>query len=360
MTRTPLEMAWFLDDPRGALAHARGGTPVVELEFGAAAVMTHERVRALLADGRLRGNLPEFLRTFGVSSGPFYEWMTIAPLNREGAEHERWRKVMARTFTPRSVERLRPFLQAAAHELIDGFAAPGSCEFMAEFADLYPSLGLCELIGVPQEDRERFRGWANTIGLGFSPLVAQHIGAVDAALTELLAYAGELAAVRRTTPRDDLITRIAHAARQDGWSDAEVEGTIALLVFAGHETTKNQLGSMLALVAERPDVWDGLAAGTLTAAAAVEEVLRYHGAATFVGRRVIEPVPVDGEHLAPGEDVYLSLWSANRDETGLPAARGVLPGTERRPTPPRVRTRRPPLHRAPRSRASSSRKRSRR
>ena len=314
MTRTRFEMAELLADPHGALCRARGGTPVVQLELGAGGIMTHARVRGLLADGRLRGNLPEFLRTFGVSSGPFYDWLTISALNREDAAHQCWRKLVARTFTPRSVERLRPFLRTAAHALIDGFAARGGCEIVAEFADLYPSLGLSELIGVPPRDRERFRGWANTIGLGFGPLVAQHIDAVDAALTELLAYAGELAALRRTAPRDDLITRIAYAAQQGGWSDAEVEGTIALLVFAGHETTKNQLGSTIAIVAEHPHVWDALAAGTLTAAAVVEEALRRRGTVTFLGRRVTEPVALDGEMLAAGEEVYLSLWSANRDE----------------------------------------------
>jgi cytochrome P450 len=96
--------------------------------------------------------------------------MSISPLNRDGADHVRWRQLMSKAFTPRSVERLRPFLKDAAHELIDGFADHDCAEFMAEFADAYPSLGLSELIGVPTEDRERFRGWANAIGLGFSPI----------------------------------------------------------------------------------------------------------------------------------------------------------------------------------------------
>src|SRR5207247_4216489 len=133
---------------------------------------------------------------------------------------------------------LRPFLRRAAHELIDGFAPRGRCEFMAEFADAYPSLGLCELIGVPTDDRDRFRGWANTIGLGFSPLVAMHIAAVDDALERLLAYTAALAAARRTEPRDDLVTRIAQGGAEDGWTDFEVSGAIAGLVSAGHETAK--------------------------------------------------------------------------------------------------------------------------
>ena len=125
---------------------------------------------------------------------------------------------------------------------------------MGEFADAYPSLGLCELIGVPLEDRDRFRDWANTIGLGFSPAsLAERIRDIDEALTSSSPTRATLAARRRAEPRDDLVTRIAQAAAEDGgWTDFEVRGFIAGLVFAGHETTKNQLGWMVAVLAERP------------------------------------------------------------------------------------------------------------
>jgi hypothetical protein len=263
----------------------------------------------------------------GVTSGPFYEWMSLSPLNRDGADHVRWRQLMSKAFTPRSVERLRPFLHDAAHQLIDGFAARGSAEFMAEFADAYPSLGLSELIGVPTEDRERFRLWANTIGLGFSPVtMATRLPEIDEALTRLLEYTGALATKRRADPHDDLVTRIAKAADEEGgWSDSEVRGFIAGLVFAGHETTKNQLGWMVALLADRPDVWDAVASGDLTAVEVVEEVMRLRGAATHVGRTVAEPVELDGERLEPGTQVLFSLSSANRDEAAFSRPEALAP-----------------------------------
>lgn len=331
MARHRFELEQFLADPFGSLREAREAGPVVDLALGGTGIMTHERVRELLADGRLRANFPDFLRVCGVTSGPFYEWMALSPLNRDGKDHQRWRALMSRTFTPRSVERLRPFLRAAAHELIDAFAGRGACEFMGEFADAYPSLGLCELIGVPKEDRDRFRGWANTIGLGFSPLVGQHITQVDEALTQLLTYTGELAARRRAAPRDDLVTRIAQAAEEDAWTESEIRGAIAGLVFAGHETTKNQLGWMVAVLAERPDVWDAVADGSLAAADVVEEVLRYRGAVTGVGRTVVEPVAVEGERLEPGEQLFLSVWSANHDETVYPRPESLDPPSNANP-----------------------------
>lgn len=320
MARMQLRIDDLVNDQLRSLARARAEGPVVDFEPGGVAVVSREEVRALLADSRLRTNFPEFLRSVGVSSGPFYEWIVSSPLNRDGADHLQWRAFMSRTFTPQNVERLRPFLCRTAHELIDAFADRGQCEFVADFADPYPSLGLCELIGVPAEDRDRFRGWANTIALGFSFLVAADIDKVDAALMQLLDYAAELAAARRMDPRDDLVTRIAQAAGEGGWSDDEVTGFIAGLTFAGHETTRNQLGSTIAALAEHADLWDAVAAGSASAADVVEETLRFHPAVGDTSRTVAvaEPVEVGGHRLEAGTQVYLSIRSANRDEVAYP------------------------------------------
>ena len=326
MSRPRIDTADLISDPFRTLADARRQGWLMDADGGAVAVVTHEQVRELLADPRLRASFPNFLRRLGIDSGPFFEWMALSPLNRDGAEHVRWRTLVSRTFTPRSVERLRPFLRAAAHELIDGFAPRGACDFVAEFADAFPSLGLCELIGVPAEDRDRFRAWANTIGLGFGAMtIATRIGEVDAALTELLAYTGELAARRRVEPRDDLVTRMAQAGDEAGWSDDEIHGSIAGLVFAGHETTKNQLGWTVAVLSEQPAIWDAVASGKLAARDVVEEVLRYRSAATSIGRTAAEPIDHAGEHIPAGATVFLSLWSADHDANAYPRPDALAP-----------------------------------
>ena len=327
MARGRIELSDVMADPLATFARARKQGWLADAENGAVGVVTRDRVRELLADPRFHENFVDFMETFGVTSGAFYEWMKLSPLNRDGAEHLRWRGLMSRVFTPRNVETLRPFLRTAAHELIDAFVDNGQTEFMAAFADAYPSLGLCELIGVPSEDRDRFRGWANTIGLGFSPItMAMRIGEIDAALTHLLDYTGELAVRRRAEPRDDLVSRIAKAASEEGgWTDAEVAGAIAGLVFAGHETTKNQLGWMVSVLSERPDVWGAVATGALTPEEVVEEVMRFRGAVTTVGRTVGEAADVGGEHFEPGTRMFFSLWSANRDETAYAKADVIAP-----------------------------------
>jgi cytochrome P450 len=329
MSRPRLELAEVLTDPFGTLKRIRGAGWIADSDFSVG-VLTYDAVRDLLTNPSLQANFPQFLRSFGVSSGPFYEWMAMSPLNRDGQDHVRWRSLMSRTFTPRRVEQIRPFLVTAAHELIDAFAPRGRCEFMGEFADAYPSLGLCELIGVPKEDRDRFRGWANTIGLGFNPVVlAARIQEVDAALVALVDYTGALAEKRRADPRDDLVTKIAQAAQEDGWSVDETRGAIAGLVFAGHETTKNQLGWMIAVLADHPDVWDAVAAGDTAPADVIEELMRFRSAVSGVGRTVAQPVERDGERLEPGTNVFLSLWSADADEAAFPKAETFAPAANR-------------------------------
>lgn len=325
MARAAIDFPALLQDPFGTLKRAREAGWLADLTM-ATGVMKYDDVRELLSDPRLRANFTDFLHTFGITSGPFYEWMAMSPLNRDGDDHLRWRSVLSRAFTPRRVEQIRPFLRDAAHELIDAFAARGTCEFVGEFADAYPSLGLCELIGVPSEDRERFRGWANTIGLGFSPMqLLERIGEVDAALEQLLAYAGELSKARLTDPRDDLVTRIAQAGREEEWSDEMIRGAIAGLVFAGHETTKNQLGWMMAVLSEHPSVWDGVANGALRAQEVVEEILRYRSTVTGIGRTVAEPIERHGERLEPGTQLFLSIWSADHDSAAFARPDDVEP-----------------------------------
>ncbi|HJQ82862.1 MAG TPA: cytochrome P450 [Candidatus Binatia bacterium] len=318
MARPRFELPEFVADPFGTLERARATGWLADLDISPG-VLTYAAVRELLTDRRLRASFPDFLHLVGVTSGPFYDWMAMSPLNQDGPEHQRWRALMFRAFTPRSVDRVRPFLRDLAGTLIDEFAPRGSCEFMAEFADPFPSLGLCELIGVPTADRDRFREWSNTIGLGFNLLeIPVRLAEIEAALLQLLAYTRELAARRRVEPRDDLVTRIAQAAREDGWTEDQAAGFIAGLVFAGHETTKNQLGWMVGILAGHDDIWDGVAAGTLAADDVVEEVLRHRSAVTGVGRRVAEPIERDGERLESGTQLFFSLWSADHDEAAFP------------------------------------------
>jgi cytochrome P450 len=290
MSSSDIPLADLLSDPDRTLEVAREAGPCVHTEMGPLMVR-HAAVRELAQSDKVRPSFTQMLEGFGVSSGPFYDWMRRSPLDMEGDEHRAWRALMAKTFTPRSVERLRRFLGEQAERLVDSMLPAGRCDFVRAFARQLPSLGLCELIGVPPDDRLRFSDWADIIGLGFNPgVLAAEIGRVDAALLQLLAYTDELIAARRAEPRDDLVSRLSAAADQQGGLDPElVRASIAGLVFAGHETTKNQLGWMIVLLSKAPAEWDRVAIEPERARDVVEEVLRLRSTATLIGRLVLAP-----------------------------------------------------------------------
>ena len=307
-------------EPDSVLAELRARGPVAQLETGPLVVGYHE-ARAFLQDTSTQPNIQEALELFGVSSGPFYEWLSRSPLNMDGETHRRWRRQVMRAFTPNVVDRLRPAVRAEAERLIAAFADESQCEFVGQFARPLPSLGLCELIGVPLQDRARFGSWADVIGLGFNPmLMAERVSEVDAAIGELLSYCSQLVTLRRNSAEDDLVSRLARAAAEDGADEGQIIDTLAGLVFAGHETTKNQLGWMILLLAERPDQWAAVAQDPSQAAPLIEEVMRLRSAATVVSRSCPQPLTIGEHELPQNSSVLCSLWSANRDERAFPAA----------------------------------------
>ena len=320
MVRSTLSLADLLANPDATLKAAREAGVMVDTEFGPY-VVRHAAVREVGQNEALRPSFSRVLTQFGVTSGPFFEWMSLSPLDMDGPQHRVWRALMARTFTPRSVERLRPFLREEAARLVDAMLPLGGCDFVQAFARKLPAAGLCELIGVPVADRERFAGWADTIGLGFNVVVLPtRIADIDAALVQLLAYSDELIAARRAEPRDDLVTRIAQAVDEEaGMAEPMIRSSLAGLVFAGHETTKNQLGWMVAVLAsEAPDEWERVAAEPERARDVIEEVLRFRSTATGFSRIALQDVELQGERIAKDSTVIASIWSANRDPAEFP------------------------------------------
>src|SRR5262245_56743423 len=124
------------------------------------AILRYDEVATLLRDRRLKQGGVETIAAQGVTQGPFADWMRRMMLNVEGETHARLRRLVSQAFTPRAVEALRPVMRAVTHELIDRFAASGTCEFMEDFADPYPSRIICELLGIPRDRFDQFHGWA--------------------------------------------------------------------------------------------------------------------------------------------------------------------------------------------------------
>lgn len=314
----PMTLAEMVADPVGTIERAHRRGTVIPIEMGEM-IIGHEALRASLSDPNLSTSFTDFLRQMGVSSGTFFDWMASSPLDMDGEDHRNWRRLMTKTFTPRSVEKLRPYLKMESEALTEVLAQNRECEFVDAFARKLPALGLCELIGVPKEDRERFSKWADAVGLGFNlMLVGQRIGEIDAALDELLAYATTLVEKRQQIPEDDLVTRLAQAGGEEGVTEVQMRNTIAGLVFAGYETTKNQLGWLVATLAEVPDEWNRVAREPERSKAVVEEVLRVAGTVSSIGRTATDRMMIDGRTIDAGARIVGSLAAANRDPAAFP------------------------------------------
>ena len=278
------------------------------------AVLRYPECVALLRDRRLRNGSLDMLAAYGVTTGLFADWLRSMLLNLEGEAHQRQRRLVSKAFTQRSVEVLRPFMRAKAHELIDGFAGDGSCEFMTAFADPYPAWVIAELLGIPAERFTAFLGWATDIGLGFSPDVAAEQNRVDAAVAGLYACCDELTTQRRENPGDDLISALI-AAEADGerLSTEELRILVSTLVFAGQDTTRNQLGLAIITFIQHPEQWRLLAREPQWASSAVEELMRLTPATPLVTRVPTENVTFQGVDIPAGSHVALLLTAANTD-----------------------------------------------
>jgi cytochrome P450 len=235
-------------------------------------------------------------------------------LTQEGEPHARLRRLVSQAFTPRAVDALRPTMRATAHELIDGFAAHGACEFMAAFADPYPSRIIAALLGIPRTRYPQFHGWATDLGLLFSYAVAEHRPRIEAALLGLAACVDDLLAERRTAPGPDLISALIAAEEAgDQLSDTELRHLVTGLVFAGQDTTRNQLGCALVTFLAHPAQWGRLAAAPALAVQAVEEVMRVRPAVPVISRVATEAFEFEGVRIAAGTLLSLFVASANTD-----------------------------------------------
>ncbi|MCD0483368.1 cytochrome P450 [Streptacidiphilus sp. ASG 303] len=237
-------------------------------------------------------------------------------LTADPPEHTRLRRLVAGAFTPRRTEALAPRVREIADRLVDAFAPLGEADLVASFTAPLPMTVICELLGVPEEQRDGFRTWSQQ-ALGNPPSAARE-GA--AALSRFLA---DLLAAKRARPGDDLLSALVAVRDEDDGrlSDTELVGTAVLLVVAGHETTVNLLGNALMallrhpgqarLLRERPELLPG----------AVEEFLRYDAPVELTPQRfAAADVELGGCLIRRGDIVQVALTSVGRDGSGTGTA----------------------------------------
>ncbi|WP_419931559.1 cytochrome P450 [Candidatus Poriferisodalis sp.] len=257
-------------------------------------------------------------------------------LAMEGDDHHRLRRLFGRAFTPAAADRLRPFMAAHAARLIDPLMAAGSGEIVAEFCDPYPVPVICRLLGVTDDDWGQFGRWAETIfGLfdGDAEAVVARLDDIAVAQAELSAYVVDLISQRRQNPADDLLSELIGVSEEgDRLSPDELIGMVEALLIAGTDTTRNQLGATLAVLADRPEQYAALRADPDRIPAYVEESLRYIGAVRTAMRIATTDLVVDGLLFPAGTVVMIGLHAASLSG-GCPAREAAEPSSTPSSTP---------------------------
>ena len=235
-------------------------------------------------------------------------------LNMDPPQHDRFKLLVSRGFTPKNAPLLRPRIEELAREIVDAAMQKGSCDFVSEIAGRLPSGLIAELMGMPREDGERLYNLTEIMHTNDDAMAPPEVKM--AAIGEMLMYGQSVADKKRKAPGDDLATILVNAEVDgDRLTDEEFQWFFLLLVNAGGDTTRNLLAAGLQLLFDHPDQRAKLMSnvdGHL--ATAIEEMLRFSSPVSHFKRTVMEDTTIRGQHIKAGERVVMFYGSANRDE----------------------------------------------
>jgi cytochrome P450 len=254
---------------------------------------------------------------------PFFELLLRNVLNQDPPDHGRMRAIVSKAFTPRRIQALRPRIQVVADELIDAMQVNEEADLIDAFAFPLPIIVICEMLGVPVDDRDLFRAWsAVLLQASDLDLNADKLGLIAKAVLEFEAYARALIEARRASPGEDLVTALIRVeADGDRLDEIELLSMLLLLIVAGHETTVNLIGNGMLALLQHPDALTALQEDASRIPDAIEEMLRYDGPVETSSRRwVSEDMELGGEQLRRGDIVLVSVLAANRDPAKFPDA----------------------------------------
>lgn len=242
---------------------------------------------------------------FEMTTGGF-EVIGKSMLFVDPPDHTRLRRLVSAGFTPRSIAALEPRIKAISKELLDTLAGQTEFDLISDYAFKLPVTVIAEMLGVPASDHERFRHWSRALLTGEDVYLAG---------MEFVSYMNDQINMRRTEPRDDLISGLVHAEDEGETLDhAETLSMILLLLVAGHETTVNLIGNgMRALLSHRSQM-ERLRTQPELMESAIEELLRFDGPVEISTLRwAFEDVDIAGVTIPRGEIVVPTLLAANRD-----------------------------------------------
>ncbi|WP_188987788.1 cytochrome P450 family protein [Saccharopolyspora thermophila] len=335
MTQVDFASQEFLTNPYPSYARLREAGPVhrVQGPMGVEIwlVTRYEEARAALADDRLAKSLahaPQWMRDQKLVSGEDEGVAGRNMLDTDPPDHTRMRRLVAKAFTRRRIDRLRPRIEQITGELLDGMARQREVDLIAALAFPLPITVICELLGVRLEDRDDFREWTRMMLT--APLTEEGAAQRERARRIREQYLATLIAQARARvdhaidPDDqpDLISALVVAAdERDQLSERELLGMVQLLLIAGHETAVNLIGNGMLALLTHPDQLRLLRDEPDLLAGAIEELLRYDGPVERATPRfATEDVELGGVTIPKGSAVLVGLAAADRDPAHTPGA----------------------------------------
>ena len=308
------------DDPYSFYAQLRESGAVVKAPWGMNMITRYEVVDRVLRSPAFR--TPRGFRDANDPSGPPTDHTTAYALHRRlwllfqsGDAHTRLRKLIIKVFTPRAVRALAPRIETLVGELLAPALQRGSMEVVADLAYPLPATVICELLGVPAADRDRYRQWGATVAAAIDPLATEKmLDAARAAMREWDPVIRALLAEKRKTPGKALLDDLL-AVEDDGatLSEDEIAANTTFLFLAGHETTTNLIGNGLYSLLRFPDQLAKLRAQPELLENAIEEMLRFEPPVQLAPRVPIENIEIEGVLLETERPIALAIAAANRD-----------------------------------------------
>jgi hypothetical protein len=313
----------FFADPYPFYHQLRSTQPVYWSDrLGAWLLTRYTDVASALHDSRLKSGsriqaimsqLPETVRS---ETQPLYQHLTKMMAFTDPPNHTRLRTLVGKAFTPGTVAKLRPRIQAIVDELLDKVQGTGKADLVRDFAYPLPAIVICEMLGIPLEVRDHFKQWSNDI-VGFvsaGQVTAHKALTAQRSVAALTEYFLSLCEQRRQHPREDLISALVIAEEEgDKLTEDELLSMCVQLFFAGFETTEGLIGNGLLALMRNPDQLKNLRDNPSLIGTAVEEFLRYDNSVQRQARVASVDLEIGGQRILQGQYLLLFIGAANRD-----------------------------------------------
>lgn len=315
----------FLRNPYPSFELLRENQPLMKTPLGFWVASRYADVQMILKDRRFGKGFEERMKMRNgddVFDNPVYANMRTWMLVQDPPDHSRLRGLVSKAFTARRIEGLRPQIQTLVDELLDRVAPRGRLDFIRDFAYPLPVNVICDMLGIPPEDRSHFEFGSKISGrlIDPTPVSAEELQEIGDGFSRQEAYFRDLFARRRAEPQDDLTTVLVQAEEAgERLTEAELVGNVILLFGAGHETTVNLLGNGLFALLQNPEEYTKLRDNPDLVPGAIEEMLRFDSSVQMTGRTAMEDVEVNGITIPKGDHIINLLGSANRDGAAFDA-----------------------------------------